>query len=53
MSVREGIPLLGKSSGPQPEEGCLETKSDSDSKEEEVEGVVYVDEEHADSQSVN
>lgn len=37
--------------GPQPDEECSETESDFDSSEEEEEGV-NVDEEHADSQSV-
>ena len=37
--------------GPQPDEECLETELDSDLEEEEK-GIVNVDEEHADSQSV-
>ena len=38
--------------GPQADEECSETESDFDSSEEEEEQVVNLDEEHADSQSV-
>ena len=37
---------------PQPDEECLVTELDSDSSEEEEEAVVYVNKEHANSQSV-
>ena len=45
-------PSWGNITGPQADEECSETESDLDSSEEEEERVVNVDEEHADSQSV-